>query len=200
MKKKWGGVLPALALAIVALAAAAYPFMQGLENRLLDSFVRSQALALAPDPDIVLVDIDENSLAKMEEKERGVGRWPWPRVVYADLIEGLAAQKPRAIVFDIMFVEKDTSRPDDDAAFGESAAQHANTYFPLLRLPPANDARTGVPIGKLAGLLGLMRTKTADPEARVALVPPLVLPEKVYGRTGLIDFVEDADGVGRRYL
>ncbi len=199
MKKKWGA-LPALALAIVALAAAAHPLLQGLENRLLDSFVRLQAAALAPDPDIVLVDIDEKSLAEMEKEERNVGRWPWPRVVYADLIEGLAAQKPRAIVFDIMFVEKDSLRPNDDAAFGESAAEHSNIYFPLLRLPPANDATKGVPIGKLAGLLGLMRTKTADPEARVALVPPLALPEKVYSRTGLIDFVEDADGVGRRYL
>jgi adenylate cyclase len=156
-------VLPALALAIAALAVAVHPLMQGLENRLLDSFVKSQASRLAPDPDIVLVDIDEKSLAEMEKEARGVGRWPWPRVVYADLIEGLAAQKPLAIVFDILFVEKDLSRPNDDAAFGESAAQHANTYFPLLRLPPANDAAKGVPLGKLADLLGLLRTKAADP-------------------------------------
>jgi adenylate cyclase len=197
MKKKWGGILPVLALAIAALAAAAYPFMQGLENRLLDSFVRSQAAALAPDPDIVLVDIDEKSLASMEKE---AGRWPWSRLVYASLIEGLSAQKPRAIVFDIIFAEKDTFRPEDDAAFGETAAQYSNTYFPLLRLPPANDHSKGVPIGKLAGLLGLMRTQAADPQARIGLVPPLALPESVYGRTGLIDFIEDADGVGRRYL
>jgi adenylate cyclase len=49
-------------------------------------------------------------------------------------------------------------------------------------------------------MLGLLRTKRADPEARAALIPPLALPEGVYGRTGLISFVEDPDGVGRRYL
>jgi adenylate cyclase len=194
--KKWGGALPALALAIVVLAVAGNPFMQGLENRLLDSFVRSQAASLAPDPDIVLVDIDEKSLVQMEKE---AGRWPWSRVVYATLTDGLAAQKPRAIVFDILFTEKDTFRPEDDAAFGESAAQHANTYFPLLRLPPSGDSK-GPRVAQLAGLLGLMRTKTTDPEARIGLVPPLALPEAVYSRTGLIDFVEDADGVGRRYL
>jgi adenylate cyclase len=194
--KKRSGVLAALALAVVALAAAAHPLMQGLENRLLDSFVRSQAAARAPDPGIVLVDIDEKSLARMEKE---AGRWPWPRVVYATLVEGLAAQKPRAIVFDILFTEKDSFRPDDDAAFGESAARYPNVYFPLLRLPPSGDAN-GPRVAQLAGVLGLMHTRSADPEARVGLVPPLSLPESVYGRTGLIDFIEDADGVGRRYL
>jgi adenylate cyclase len=195
MKKK-SGVLAALALAVVALALALHPLMRSLESRLLDSFVRSQAAALAPDPDIVLVDIDEKSLAKMEKE---AGRWPWPRVVYATLVEGLAAQKPRAIVFDILFTEKDSFRPDDDAAFGESAARYPNTYFPLLRLPPSGDG-SGPRVAQLAGPLGLMHTRSADPEARVGLVPPLALPESVYGRTGLIDFIEDADGVGRRYL
>ena len=78
--------------------------LRPLEHRLLDSFVRSQAAQLAPDPDIVLVDIDEKSLARME---KDAGRWPWPRVVHAELIEGLAAQKPLAIVFDIAFAERD---------------------------------------------------------------------------------------------
>jgi adenylate cyclase len=191
------GVLAALALAVAVLAVAVHPLMQGLENRLLDTFVKFHASALSSDPDIVLVDIDEKSLATMEKE---AGRWPWSRAVYASLVEGLAAQKPRAIVFDILFTEKDAFRPEDDAAFGESAAQYPNTYFPLLRLPPANDQTRGVPIGRLAGLLGLLRTKDADPEARVAVVPPLALPEAVYGRTGLIDFLEDGDGVGRRYL
>ena len=188
--------LPWLAAAILLLGGVAFPFMRSLENRLLDSFVRTQAALLSPDPDIVLVDIDEKSLAAMEKE---AGRWPWPRVVYADLIEGLAAQKPRAIVFDIMFTEADRFRPQDDAAFGDSAARHANTYFALLRLPRADDGK-GPPIAQLASELGLTRTKAADPNARIALVPPLALPSAVYGRTGLITFSEDRDGVGRRYL
>jgi adenylate cyclase len=172
-----------------------FPLMGNLENRLLDSFVRSQSAKLAPDPDIVLVDIDEKSLAAMEKE---AGRWPWPRVVYADLVEGLAAQKPRAIVFDILFTEVDRFRPQDDAAFAETVAKHHNTYFPLLRLPARNDSK-GIRIADLAPYLGLVKSKTADPEARAALIPPQVLP-KEHWRTGLITFVEDPDGVGRRYL
>jgi adenylate cyclase len=191
--------LPSLALAVLGAAAlelVALHWMLPFENRLLDSFVKMHAAALAPDPDIVLVDIDEKSLAKMEPE---AGRWPWPRVVYADLVEGLAAQKPRAIVFDMMFVEKDRFRPQDDAAFGESAARHANTYFAFLRLPEASDSK-GIRIGDFADDFGLIRSKGADPEAKIALVPPLALPKEAHARAGLITFKEDADGVGRRYL
>ena len=38
------------------------------------------------------------------------GRWPWPRSVHGELVQGIAAQKPRAIVFDIMFFEPDIYR------------------------------------------------------------------------------------------
>jgi adenylate cyclase len=188
--------LPVLAVLIALLGVIAFPFMRALENRLLDSFVRTQAAFLAPDPDIVLVEIDEKSLAAMEKE---AGRWPWPRVVYADLVEGLAAQKPRAIVFDIMFTEADRFRPQDDAAFGETAAKHPNVYFPLLRLPSGGD-KNGVLLAELAPDLGLIRSKGARADARAAVVPPLALPRRTYARTGLISFTEDPDGVGRRHL
>jgi adenylate cyclase len=165
------------------------------ENRLLDRFVKEQAAQLAPDPDIVLVDIDDKSLAQMEED---AGRFPWPRVVYATLIEGLAAQKPRAIVFDIAFAEADRFRPKDDAAFAEAVARQPNTYFPLLHLPVPKESDR-VPIIKLAPYLGLVKLPQADPKARAALIPPLILPPE-HWRAGLISFTEDNDGVGRRYI
>src|SRR6185503_11904608 len=192
--------LPSFALVVLAAAAVelfALHWLMPFENRLLDSFVKAHATALAPDPDIVLVDIDESSLARMEQGD--AGRWPWPRVVYADLIEGLAAQKPRAIVFDMMFVERDRFRPQDDAAFAESVTRHPNTYFAFLRLPESSDSK-GVRIGEFAGDFGLIRSKSADPQAKIALVPPLVLPKETYARAGLITFKDDPDGVGRRYL
>ena len=187
--------LPLLALAVLALGGIelfALRTLQPLENRLLDSFVRRQAAKLAPDPDIVLVDIDEKSLAKMEKE---AGRFPWPRAVYADLIDGLAAQKPRAIVFDIEFVEADTLRREADDAFAEAVARHSNTYFPLLLL----STKDPVPIAEFASDLGIRRQADADPKARAGLIPPQILPSKDW-RVGLIPFLADDDGVGRRYL
>ena len=165
--------------------------MKPQENRLLDSFVRTQAAQLAPDPDIVLIDIDEKSLARMEKE---AGRWPWSRAVYADMVEGLAAQKARAVVFDIVFTEKDSFRPQDDAAFADSVAKHSNTYFPLLKLPTKNPVR----IADFASNLGIAKQANADPDARAGLIPPLILRREDW-RVGLIGFTEDTDGVGRRY-
>jgi adenylate cyclase len=183
-------IIGLLALGALGLELAFFPVLKPLENRLLDSFVRNQAAALAPDPDIVLVDVDEKSLVNMKD----AGRFPWPREVYATLIAGLAAQKPRAIVFDIMFSEPDQFRPESDAAFIETASLHDNIFFPMVWL----DSKFGEPAAKVAPLLGLVRGLNADPEALIAVIPPKVLPPKLW-RAGTINFLADADGVGRRY-
>ena len=182
-------------LAVAALELFGLRLLRPLDNRLLDTFVRSQAAALAPDPEIILIDIDEKSLANMEQE---AGRWPWPRVVHAALVQGLGAQKPRAIVFDIPFVEKDSLRPNDDAAFVEAVAGTRNTYFPLIHLPLKEEAK-GIRIADFAGDLGIMKGRDADLSARAGLIPPLILPREQW-RVGLIPFTADEDGVGRRYL
>ena len=186
--------LAALAvLAALALEVLLLQWMKPLENRLLDAFVKRQAASLAPDPDVVLVSIDEKSLVSMEPI---AGRFPWPRAVYATLIDGLAAQGPRAIVFDIMFSEADKVRPESDQEFVAAALRHhkLGLYFPMLRLDSPHGARAG----ELAPLLGLERGPGANPDARIAVIPPLVLPPELW-RTGTINFLADDDGVGRRY-
>ena len=184
-------------LAIIGLAVLAvfglsfyFPVFDVLENRLLDSFVRSQAAALSPDPGVILVDVDEKSLVQMKE----AGRFPWPREVYATLIAGLAAQKPRAIVFDILFSEPDKFRPESDAAFIETASLHDNIFFPMVWL----DSKYGEPAAQVAAMLGMIKGLNADPQALIAVIPPKVLPPKLW-RAGTINFLADADGVGRRY-
>ena len=190
--------LSIIAVAVLVLGALELFLVQSLaplEHRLLDRFVRARAAQSAPDPDVVIVNIDEKSLAAMQD---AAGRFPWPRDVYADLLLGLEAQKPRAIVFDLMFFEPDRFRPQSDQAFVDAALKYDNLYFPLLRLDAANDPN-GVPAAQLAPLVGLVRGPRADPDARIAVVPPLALPQKLW-RTGSINFLADGDGVGRRYF
>jgi len=166
-----------------------------LENRLLDAFTRWHAARLAPDPGIVLVDIDEKSLTAMQPE---AGRFPWPREVYAELLRGLMPQQPRAVVFDILFSEPDRFRPQSDEAFAEAALPHRERlFFPMLMLD-ARDQANGAPASELAPLVGLVRRPQADIHARIALVPPLALPQELW-RGGTINFLEDDDHVGRRY-
>lgn len=165
-----------------------------LEHRLSDRFVKQQAKTLQPDSEIVIVDIDDYSLAKMQDE---AGSWPWPRAVHAELVEGIARQHPKAIVFDILFSERDQYRPDSDKLFNQSLKGKDNIYFPMVRRDPAQDAK-GAPLVQVAGVLGFQRTAQADDNAHIALLPPLAIDPR-YWRGGTNNFVEDRDGVGRRY-
>ena len=185
----------AAALALAALEIFFARALEPLESRLLDSFTRWHAARLAPDPDVVLVDIDEKSLAAMQPE---AGRFPWPREVYAELLRGLMPQQPRAVVFDILFSEPDKFRPQSDQAFAEAALPYRERlYFPMLMLD-ARDHASGAAAAELAPLVGLVRRPDADIQARVALVPPMALPQELW-RGGTINFLEDDDHVGRRY-
>ena len=66
-------------------------------------------LARTADPstarkDIALVEIDEYSLRNLQQH---AGRWPWPRVVHASLIDYLNRGKPKLIVYDVLFADAD---------------------------------------------------------------------------------------------
>lgn len=178
-------------------AAADILWLRALEpvgNLLTDALQRAQAAHQAPDPDLVILDIDEPSLARMEAE---AGRWPWPRAVYAELLPHLLAQQPRAVVFDILFTEKDSLRPEGDEAFAEALRASPRVYLPMVRLDARDDAN-GVPLREVADALGLKKTAQADPSANASLLPPLALPPDTW-RTGTINYREDADGIGRRY-
>jgi adenylate cyclase len=80
----------------------------GLVQR-LDGWLHDQAMQIAaphtPDPRVVIVAIDENSLADW-------GRWPWPRQRIAELLDALFEQQGVAVVgFDMVFAESDPGDP-----------------------------------------------------------------------------------------
>ncbi|GGC89569.1 adenylate/guanylate cyclase domain-containing protein [Undibacterium terreum] len=168
--------------------------MLPLENRLSDFLVRHHARNLSPDPDIVLVNIDDASLAQMENI---AGSWPWPRSVHGELVEGISRQQPKAIVFDLPFVERDVYRPESDAQFNQALQGKQNIYFPLVRLPKEQDG-AGPLLAQVAGQLGIRHSAGANPDAHAALMPPLAVNPQFW-RTGTINFANDSDGVGRRY-
>ena len=182
------------ALLVAALEMLVFHHLAPLENRVLDTLVRYHAAGQQPDPEIVIVDIDDPSFARMNDV---AGNWPWPRSVHGELVQGMLRQHPKAIVFDLMFSERDAYRPDSDRLFNEALAGAGKIYFPIVRLAAERDP-TGPRADQVAAKLGFEPLPGADGAARIALLPPLAVDER-YWRTGTINFVEDGDGVGRRY-
>ncbi|OFZ66044.1 MAG: guanylate cyclase [Betaproteobacteria bacterium RBG_16_56_24] len=186
----------ALALAaalLIALNSLWLDAFHTLDNRLSDFFVRQVAQKLSPDPGIVIVDIDEASLVAMQDT---AGSWPWPRAVHAELLQGIASQKPRAIVFDILFSEPDRYRPESDRFFNEVLHDLLNVYFPMVQLE-GNQA-AGISLSEIARVIELPHNANADPNARAILLPPQAIATESW-RVGLVNFTEDADGIARRY-
>ena len=188
-------LLLAVFLGLVAAETRFLHLTEAFSNRVADFFLRQHAKGLAADPDIVILAIDEASVTGMAGY---AGRWPWPRSVHGEVVEGIAAQKPKAIVFDVMFGEPDVFRPESDAAFNEAIAPLANVYFPTARHDPGGDAY-GVPIKDIAPGFGAVRGLRSDPKAKIDVLLPLALKPGNW-RLGLINFLQDRDGVGRRYL
>ena len=169
-------------------------FLTPLENRLLDSFVRQSARQDQPDPEIVIIDIDEASIAALSNE---VGNWPWPRSIHAELLESIFPLEPSAVVFDLMLSEPDLYRPDSDAWLNEVLMQSDAVFFPTLRMNPDHDD-DGLPLAEFGKMIGMTPMPEADMDATASLMLPLAVAEG-HWRLGAINYLEDEDGIGRRY-
>ena len=104
--KHWARIAVSLIPLILALghASGLMPIgvVQSLDNIIYDARLRL-TMPKTLDSRIVIVDIDEKSLAEL-------GRWPWGRNVLADLSkELLNNQKVSLLGFDLVFAEPDES-------------------------------------------------------------------------------------------
>lgn len=121
-------------LALVAWMASS-PLWQGLDAQLHDRLTRGAATAGAP-TDVLLVDIDEASLAQL-------GSWPWPRPVLADLINRLRQKGARVQAWDVHFPEAAAGDDQLLAALTAGAARPADVVIgqvlildPQVQKPP----------------------------------------------------------------
>lgn len=163
----------------------------GFAGASYDAMVRLRWVSAPADPRIVVVDIDEASLARMAPT---FGRWPWPRDTLATALLFLERQGPKAIVWDILFSDADLISPGGDAAFASAVQQSPHSHFSVVRLPAENDAASRLDTSVLPGLWLAAKPQSAP----VAVIPP-ALASVAASRLGFSNGYPDADGVLRRY-
>ena len=85
------------------------------------------------DKNIVLLSADDYSFQTLSKyPELGVGRWPWQREVWGDVVDYIAKGKPKAIVFDVKFEGKEGILKDNiesDRYFSKVVGQNKNTVL-----------------------------------------------------------------------
>lgn len=112
-------VLVAILACLFVGFASLQAWFVAVDNRIYDL---SSGLAAPPvDDRILLVEIDEASLREM-------GRWPWTRDVHARALRRLAAYKPAAIAYDVLFLESSA----DDRALHDALSLARPIFLPAI--------------------------------------------------------------------
>ena len=118
---------------LVALAAAAAVVLLALsgltwraDNALYDLLIKRGARAA--DPRIVVVAIDEQSLAEL-------GRWPWSRRIHAQLVDALSSAGAKGIALDILLSEPALYDPEGDALLTQALSRSRKVVLPVFAEP-----------------------------------------------------------------
>ena len=178
---------------LLLLDAGVFHRGEGMRDKAFDFMVKHRVLAPNVDKDIVIVDINEASLAAFA---KDYGRWPWPRQVLGEFVENIQAQNPKAIVFDILFSDADIYNPDSDAYFNDVISACNNCFFPILRLDASQDSSSKL---KYAQIPGLIASPEANKDATLAAVLPHFEGAMKANHIGTHNVYPDGDGIVREY-
>lgn len=175
-------LMPLLLAVLHVVGIVPLGVLQRLDHLIYDARLRA-TLPGTLEPRIVIVDIDEQSLAE-------IGRWPWPRDRVAQLVDALFDDQGIALLgFDTVFAE-----PDPSAALAQlqSLAQGAlagqsGFAAAVQALAPAldHDARLARALQGRPVVLGYHFTSEPGGRRSGALPAPVMAPEAGPGRRPL---------------
>ena len=161
-------ILPFIAPMAVLLTAVSLQLWQPYPIEFTRNLVFDQYNRWLPrheqDSPVVFVDIDEASLARL-------GQFPWPRSVFADLVDKMTGYGSAAIAFDILFTEADRTAPAEILPVWENLRLSENApEWQALRA--AITAQITSPDDALARAMAdapvIMATMMSDEAARLA--------------------------------
>jgi adenylate cyclase len=202
LRKLGIGLAIGAAAALVAMALGGTQFFDTIELITYDWRMRLTARPGRPSDDIVLVSIDDDSIRRMAPL---VGRWPWPRLVHASLVDYLASAPAKVIVYDVLFTEPDVQRFDvgdeewtgakSDEAFAASVTKAGNVVLaadaaadalldPSRALPEQADAR---PVREYSNVGRCV-------ESRPIVLPPIAAFDRAAAAVGHSLLIRDPDG------
>lgn len=196
--------LAALGVFAAACVLSFSAFWDLAERRVFDLLTRLDAPQRSVLP-ISIVGIDEASFAQ-------IGRqWPWPRSLYAQLVDRLSARGAAVIALDMVLNEPSAAAEDDALAAAIAragnvvlAADHAYHETALFRQWLRVDP---LPKFKQAGAVAGLATAELDPDGVVRRVPQqgdafwqAVIDVLMRARPGLIPQPQVAPGQLIRYL
>jgi adenylate cyclase len=205
LRKTLIGAAFGLAAAALAVGLGRAPFARTIELKTYDWRMRQTADPSHARTDIAIVDIDDSSLRSLAPF---FGRWPWPRVVHAHLLNFLARARPKAVIYDVIFLEPDRTTfkvGDEEWTGSRSDGELVEATRALGRVIVTGDATAEAVTGSGAApvvptLPGPRLPLDRDIEARPIFSPPMQPLVQAAQAVGENLLVADADNVARRYV
>ena len=199
-KKALRGLAVGLAVFALTLLLGLLKVFPPLEWKSWDARLQLLADPSRADADIVLLAIDQSSL-DVYEKEQGLG-WPWPRQIYAGVLDFLKAGGAKAVFLDLMLTEDSTYGVDDDRLLAEAMTRAGNVFLPFFL---SREEKEAAPVAEevLARSASPRGTVPSSPEEwAVPLARSVSLPVDILAaaavKMGNVQFVPDGDSVYRR--
>ncbi len=196
----------AVILLIVMTLVANNQWLMSLELKTVDARTRWLGNNIAAPGEIVLIMIDEASLDSMKSR---FGRWPWPRKVFADVIELLALCGAKGVLLDILFTEQETpSSPTSQLSDGDQALVDATDNAKIIfhsaqfNHDPEDEYNESIlthPLpSKFIEKYGIIPPLDFKPPAANTYYLPFEALYTVAAGTGNVSITPDSDGVYRR--
>lgn len=188
-------------IAVVVLVLRFWPEMTVLDRMELRTvdWRFTQCGPREPHPRIVIVDVDEASIAQ-------IGRWPWPRERFAEVIRTLADAGAAAIVFDIFFADPDTGPGGErsDLELVRATREAGNVFHAAFGHAPrpdsTGDASVALEARSWSGsrvLEGRGLSAIADIFELGEVTSPLPGLVEAAAGVGFVNVVDSGDGVYR---
>jgi adenylate cyclase len=195
-KKILRGLIVGIAVSVITLGLFFLDVFRVMEWKSWDLRLQTGADAEKTADDIVLIFIDQQSLDAYSDQQ-GLS-WPWPRQMYAYLLDYLRQGGARAVVLDLIFSEASVWGVEDDALFSQGMKQSGNVFLPV-HMSKEEDA---FPSTMTSSLQKHAVSGKAIPSQAVFPANSVSLPvEELLNsclRAGNVQFSPDGDGIYRR--
>lgn len=103
-------------------------FLAEVENKTFDLRQQITSKYKKPNKDIVILSVDDPSY---EHIVSTYGAWPAPRDFWAKLANGIEKANPKAIIFDLLFVQNFKAFGNTDKALIEAVTSNENIYVSM---------------------------------------------------------------------
>ena len=201
---KFAYLLLALTIVLFVVFVANNPVLSGffedIENKSFDyrQTLLVKSRHLNPSKDIAIITIDDASYEYILDK---YGEWPVSRKIYADMLNFIEKQNPKAVIFDLMFVNSKNSTNETDDYLVSELNKYENVYTAINFDNQLPDVRKPADLPEKVAVNLENASKNVDIKGKMSFMNCRTILEKLMTgsvKVGMVNVRRSNDGIIRQ--